>query len=767
MRFDPVLLAAVLALVSLGLVMVYSSSAITAQDKLGDSFYFLKRQLVAAGMGLLVMAAAMKLGYRRLARLAYPFLIVAFVSLVLVLIPGIGSSAGGARRWIRFPGFSIQPAELTKLAWVVYLAYSLAKKREKVATFSIGFLPHLGLAAVLIALCMKQPDFGTSVALIFLLFVMLFAAGTKLSYLVGSIFAGAIFGAIAIFAQPYRMQRILAFIDPWAHRSDVGYQVTESLMSIGSGGFSGLGLGDGRQKLFFLPEAHTDFIFSIIGEELGLLGVLARRRAVRGDRLAGLPRGAQRERGLRHLPRRRPHLADRLPGDGEHVGDDGAAADQGADPAVRLLRRHVALGADGRGGRAALDLGERGSGAGERPRQPSSRASPKRTGGDRMKMLIAGGGTGGHLFPGIAVAEEVTTRHHRNDVMFVGTERGLEARVVPAAGFKLEKITARGLKGMGFVRLLKGLLALPVAFFESLRILRKYKPDVVVGVGGYASGPVVLAAWMMGIPTAVQEQNALPGFTNKVLSKLVKVVFIAFDEARALLPGRQGAADRQPDPPEADGQLPALAGGERSLRPPDLRRLARREGGQREDDRGARFTSATCATRSRSPTRPGRTTSRRCARAYAEKGFKADVVEFIDDMSAAYAKAELVICRAGATTLAELTVCKKAAILIPFPHAADNHQEVNAKAMVDTGAALMFRESELTGEKLADRDPRARLHPEKLRKMEKMAGLLGRPEAAKELADVCVELMVKAYGPNGRERPGEKDEPKKKELSQG
>ncbi|HEX8701058.1 MAG TPA: UDP-N-acetylglucosamine--N-acetylmuramyl-(pentapeptide) pyrophosphoryl-undecaprenol N-acetylglucosamine transferase, partial [Myxococcaceae bacterium] len=153
-----------------------------------------------------------------------------------------------------------------------------------------------------------------------------------------------------------------------------------------------------------------------------------------------------------------------------------------------------------------------------------------------MKVLIAGGGTGGHLFPGIALAEEVVTRHHRNEVVFVGTERGLEARVVPQAGFPLEFIRARGLKGKGLGQLIKGLLALPIAFIESFRILNRHKPDVVVGVGGYASGPVVMAAWLMGIPTAVQEQNALPGLTNKLLGKFVKVVFTAFEEARRFFP---------------------------------------------------------------------------------------------------------------------------------------------------------------------------------------------------------------------------------------
>jgi len=272
---DPVLLGAVLALVSLGLVMVYSASAVMAAEKQGNGFYFLERQLLAAGVGLVVMATAVRLGYRRLARLAYPMLLLSIVLLVLVLVPGVGTVVGGARRWLRLPGLSLQPAEIAKFTWVVYLAYSLAKKREKVATFSIGFLPHLLLAGLLVALCMAEPDFGSSVELLVLLFILLFAAGTKVSYLVGSVLLALPMAYAAIAHSPYRWARIKAFLDPWAHRHDIGYQVAQSLISVGSGGLFGLGLGESRQKLFFLPEAHTDFIFSIIGEELGLLGAVA------------------------------------------------------------------------------------------------------------------------------------------------------------------------------------------------------------------------------------------------------------------------------------------------------------------------------------------------------------------------------------------------------------------------------------------------------------------------------------------------------------
>ena len=375
-----------------------------------------------------------------------------------------------------------------------------------------------------------------------------------------------------------------------------------------------------------------------------------------------------------------------------------------------------------------------------------------------MKVLIAGGGTGGHLFPGIALAEEVTTRHHGNEVVFVGTERGLEARVVPKEGYPLELVKVQGLKGKNLLALLKALIALPLAFIESFRILARHKPDVVVGVGGYASGPVVLAAWLMGIPTAIQEQNALPGLTNKVLGRIVRVVFTSFEEARRFFPEkkvqlignpiRRKLMDNYLRSHVAHERFSLLVfGGSLGARGINQRMIEALDHlGDLKD--GLHFVHQT-----------GKNDVEQVRKGYAEKGFQADVVEFIDDMSSAYARADLVVCRAGATTLAELTVCKKASILIPFPHATDDHQAVNAKALVDAGAALMFRESELTGQKLAETIRALKGQPSQLKSMEKKAGLLGRPEAAKELADVCVDLMVQTWGPNGRERAP--TEPKK------
>jgi UDP-N-acetylglucosamine--N-acetylmuramyl-(pentapeptide) pyrophosphoryl-undecaprenol N-acetylglucosamine transferase len=370
-------------------------------------------------------------------------------------------------------------------------------------------------------------------------------------------------------------------------------------------------------------------------------------------------------------------------------------------------------------------------------------------------VLIAGGGTGGHLFPGIALAEEVSTRHHKNDVVFVGTDRGLEARIVPAAGYRLEIIPARGLKGVGLVKFIQGLLALPIAFIASWIILRRYRPDVVVGVGGYTSGPVVLAAWLQRVPTCVQEQNALPGITNKILGRIVQAVFIAFEEARPFFPPAKVQLIGNPIRAKLmDNYLRSRVVHDRftvlvfggSLGAKRVNALVLEALDHLGDLKDSiRFVHQT-----------GKADVEGVREGYAKHGFGAEVLEFIDDMSGAYARADLVVCRAGATTVAELTVCKKAAILIPFPFATDNHQEVNARAMVNAGAALMFRESELNGQQLASTIRALKEDPERLKRMEKQAGTLGRPEAAKELADILVQLMLNAYGPHGRNRPDKK-----------
>ena len=382
-----------------------------------------------------------------------------------------------------------------------------------------------------------------------------------------------------------------------------------------------------------------------------------------------------------------------------------------------------------------------------------------------MRVLIAGGGTGGHLFPGIALAEEVVDRHPRNDAIFVGTDRGLEARVVPQNGFVFEAIKSRGRKGMGFVKLLLGLLLLPLSFLSALSLLRKYKPDVVVGVGGYSSGPVVMSAWLMRIPTAIQEQNALPGLTNKILGKFVDAVFLSFEGAIPFFPYkrahvlgnpiRRGLLEnflRSKTVHETFTLL--IFGGSLGARGLNTRVIEALP--FLKDLKGHILITH----------QTGKNDLETVKKGYADADFPAEVREFIDDMAGAYLGADLVLCRAGATTLAELTVCKKPSILVPFPHATDDHQAVNAKALVDAGAAVMFREAELTGEKLAATIRELKNDPARLQKMEKAAGALGRPEAAREIADVLQQLCLEKWGAlTGKKREGEPLRPKLPEKS--
>jgi len=269
---DPILVAVVVALIGFGVVMVYSASAVHATVTHKDPQFFLKKQVVYALAGLAVIFGISRIDYHRLYKLTYP--VLAGVGILLTLcVVGFGKSGGGATRWLAVGPVHVQPAELAKLALVAWLAYSLAKKAERVKTFTVGFLPHLLVAGLFMLLCMKQPDFGSAVVLLLLTFTMLFVAGAKLGYILGASILGAAFAAAAIRFTPYRYVRYLAWMNMDQYKHDLAYQPFQSVMSFGSGGTSGLGLGKGLQTLY-LPEAHTDFVAAIVGEELGFLGIL-------------------------------------------------------------------------------------------------------------------------------------------------------------------------------------------------------------------------------------------------------------------------------------------------------------------------------------------------------------------------------------------------------------------------------------------------------------------------------------------------------------
>jgi len=267
--------AIVMFLISIGIVMIYSSSGVYALKELGDASYFLNRHLLFLFIGFVLTFAVMTLDYRVLQHVAKPMVLFTIVLLILVLIPEIGKSVYGARRWFKIGPFNFQPSELAKLAMIIYGADYLARKQNRLGNFWYGFLPIILVLGAACLLILKQPDLGNAVLVAMIVLIMMFIAGAKFKHLacIGMLCLPVLY--FLVVKVPYRMKRILAFWDPWQDAQGVGFQLSQSQIALGSGGIFGVGLGKSVQKLFYLPAAHTDFIFSIIGEELGLLGTLA------------------------------------------------------------------------------------------------------------------------------------------------------------------------------------------------------------------------------------------------------------------------------------------------------------------------------------------------------------------------------------------------------------------------------------------------------------------------------------------------------------
>lgn len=356
-----------------------------------------------------------------------------------------------------------------------------------------------------------------------------------------------------------------------------------------------------------------------------------------------------------------------------------------------------------------------------------------------MRVLIAAGGTGGHVYPGIAVAKEVLSRGG-NEVRFVGAHGGIETRIVPENGFELSTISSAGLKSVGLKGKVKGLAVLPKSFFDSFRLLRRFKPDVVAGAGGYVSGPVLLTASLMRIPTLVMDSNALPGFTNRQLAPFVSKAALAFEEAMPHF-GKKGVVIGNPvrgeffeiGEKEHDGMVRVLVfGGSQGARGINNAVLEALPFLEELKDR-LRFTHQT-----------GPFDLENVQKRYAEAGWaEADVTEYISDMVSKFRETDLVIARAGATTCAELAAAGKPAIQVPLPTAADDHQRKNAEAMQDAGASRMILQKDLDGGRLAAEIKDLISDGDRLKTMGSAARRLARPDAAKAAVDMLEELAGK------------------------
>lgn len=365
-----------------------------------------------------------------------------------------------------------------------------------------------------------------------------------------------------------------------------------------------------------------------------------------------------------------------------------------------------------------------------------------------MKLIIAGGGSGGHLFPGIAVAEEFLSRDPANEVLFVGTERGIEARAVPAAGYRLELISAAGIRGKGTLSQVKGAAMMVYGYAQSRKILKSFLPDIVLGVGGYASLPMVMASCGMAIPRFIHEQNAIPGLTNRLLARFASKVFITLEESARYFPPETTLLTGNPlrrqilemvEKANAFSIEPLTQGCEGGVF-----QLFIFGGSQGAHAINRAMTEALLLlkesrTRLAITHQTGEKECEEVAAAYRAAGVEAKVTSFISDMAAEYAAADLIICRAGATTIAEVTACGKACLLIPFPHAVDDHQRRNAEALLKKDACFMMLEQELTGKTLAESILALANDPALIRHTGDLAYTLARLDAARIIVDEMIK----------------------------
>jgi UDP-N-acetylglucosamine--N-acetylmuramyl-(pentapeptide) pyrophosphoryl-undecaprenol N-acetylglucosamine transferase len=356
-----------------------------------------------------------------------------------------------------------------------------------------------------------------------------------------------------------------------------------------------------------------------------------------------------------------------------------------------------------------------------------------------MKVLIAAGGTGGHIYPGIAVAKEIMRRNAASEVRFVGTTRGLETRIVPENGFQLSLINSAGLKNVGLAGKLRGLAVLPKSFLEARTLIREFKPDVVVGAGGYVSGPVLLMASLMRVPTLVMDSNALPGFTNRRLAMFVDKAALTFDEALPYF-GKKGIVTGNPvrreffeisEPESSDKVRLLIFGGSQGARAINNAVIDALPLLQKDH---LEVTHQT-----------GDAEFERVREVYERAGFNADIRRYISEMVSEFAKSDLIICRAGATTCAELAAAGKASIMIPLPTAADDHQRKNAEAMQKAGASRMILQRDLNGETLAKEIMKLTSSADAISKMEDAAKKMARRDAAEATVSLIEGLAERRH----------------------
>jgi len=747
-RETTMLVILTLTLMLVGVLMVYSITAIRAPEE-----RLLKTQLIYVALALAALFAAAHVDYHlfRLPLVLRGLVAVSLVLLVLVLIPGLGVKIDGAQRWLRIGGAQFQPSEVAKVAMVVWLAAWLAGRPNQVRSFWRGFLPSVAIGVLFAGLILLERDLGMPVVLMAVAFVMLFVAGARTRHLALGLCSGLLGVAALSIASPHRYRRLSAFIDPWGDRTETGWQLVQSLAAFVRGGIWGEGAGASQQKLYYLPAAHTDFVFAIWAEEMGLVGAFALIAlyvmllvvAVRVSRHARDLFGALLAIGVTTLISFQGVFimavtVGLLPTKGlplPFVGYGGTALVVFAGLMGILVNiGRQAVHSDGRIEPWSLGV------VPNRSSRPGEAVSES---GAPMRIMITGGGTGGHTSPAIAILQELQKRDPRLTVQWVGRKGGLEERVSKAHGVPFRSLPVEGWPRTRTLRRVWVGTKLVLGVARAYLLLKTFRPQLVLGVGGYASLPLAWVAQRTGVPTVLHEQNKRLGLANRVLARRAARLLLSYPDTLGEYPRERALVVGNPvraafcDPPDRDTARARLGLG---LETPVLLVVGGSQGAHQLNaavtellqELGAEDLGLLWMTGA-ADAADARAAAEACAA-------PVQVFAFIDDMAAACAAADLVVARAGASTTAELAVLGKPAILVPFPHATDNHQEGNARAFEEVGAAVVLLDADCSGPRLLAVARGLLADGDRLEAMRAASRGLARPGAAEVIAEEILSL---------------------------
>ena len=569
--FDKTLLLLIFGFLSFGLVMVFSSSAVAT----GSSGTFF-RQVVFMACGLGAMLVIMRVDYRYFG--SKP-VILGLLALTYILLLGALASPpiNNANRWLAIGPFRAQPSELAKLVAILFTSYFFVRYQDSEPNRREAFT-YCAILGSILGLVLVQPDFGTAACIAFIAAVLLFLSGLRLRYFAMALLASIPTFYLLVYRVPYRRDRILAFLDPEADPLGTGYQIRQSLIAIGSGRAGWTGICSGQAEVSLPARGPQRLHFFDYWR-----GTRSPRRHCSGwARPALLLEGSEDLTALGHTLRFLSGAGycshDCDSGTGQHERGDGSSPDQGNPSALYFRRWIVAAGDAGFGRNPSQHLC---------PPPKSDRSSlvcggmmsgqaDRGGGGSSARVLFAGGGTGGHVYMAVALRQELKKRDPGCSVLFVGTEEGLESRILPPLGFPLKTIPVGGLNRVDPVRMARTLAQLPGSLLGSLRIVRSFRPCAVVGLGGYSSGPVMVAARLTRCPALLIEPNIFPGLTNRVLARWVTRAAVAFQEttrffgSRAVVTGipiRREFHQVPPWKPSAEPLRVLIFGGSRGSRP--------------------------------------------------------------------------------------------------------------------------------------------------------------------------------------------------------